>query len=169
MQITMIHDLSDINNSLAQLLKDCVASGASVGFIDPVSDNEVNSYWQNVAQGIADQERVLFVALDEGEVLGSVQLALCKKANGRHRGEVEKLMVHRNARGKGIATQLLNALEQEAMRREQSLLVLDTRVGDVASLLYRKVGYIEAGQIPNYAMSSQGELSATVYFYKLLA
>ncbi|MCD1189597.1 GNAT family N-acetyltransferase, partial [Vibrio cholerae] len=48
------------------------------------------------------------------------------------------------------------------------LLVLDTRLGDVASLLYRSIGYTEAGQIPQFARSSNGKLEATVYFYKQL-
>ena len=110
----------------------------------------------------------MYVARRDGKVIGSVQLSLCGKANGRHRAEVEKLMVHTSERGQGIARQLMAFMEQQAGPLQRSLLVLDTRLGDTASFLYRKLGYIEAGQIPEFALSSTGELDATVYFYKQL-
>jgi hypothetical protein len=50
----------------------------------------------------------------------------------------------------------------------RTLLVLDTRSGDTASVLYRKCGYIEAGPIPAYALNAAGQLDATTYFYKQL-
>ncbi|MEM5549406.1 GNAT family N-acetyltransferase [Pseudoalteromonas neustonica] len=97
-----------------------------------------------------------------------MQLSLCSKANGTHRGEIEELMVHSQHQGQGFAKQLMNTLEQSALQQQLTLLVLDTRLGDVASRLYHKLNYIEAGQIPQFALSSSGELNATVYFYKPL-
>ena len=46
--------------------------------------------------------------------------------------------------------------------------MLDTRVGDVASSLYRQLGYQEAGQIPDFARNGDGTLAATQFFYKQL-
>jgi len=46
--------------------------------------------------------------------------------------------------------------------------VLDTRLGDHAERLYRKLGYVEVGTIPSYAQSAIGTLEATITFYKLL-
>ncbi|WP_340621381.1 GNAT family N-acetyltransferase [Xenorhabdus siamensis] len=51
---------------------------------------------------------------------------------------------------------------------QRSLLVLDTRTNDPASSLYRKLGFVEVGEIPNYVINSTGEFSATTYFYKLI-
>jgi hypothetical protein len=47
-------------------------------------------------------------------------------------------------------------------------LVLDTRLGNSAEQLYRKLQYREAGIIPSYARSAEGTLDATIIFYKLL-
>ncbi len=60
------------------------------------------------------------------------------------------------------------AMEQGAHAAGRSLLVLDTRAGDVASHLYRQLGYLEAGQIPSFARNADGSLAATVIFYKPL-
>ena len=105
------------------------------------------------------------MGVSEGEqILGAVQLSVPTKANGRHRGEVEKLMVHGNARGRGLAKRLMSMLEHQARAAGLQLLVLDTRLGDVASILYRRLGFVEAGQIPDYARNSDGSLAATVLF-----
>ncbi|MEN6669902.1 GNAT family N-acetyltransferase [Psychrobacter sp. B38] len=147
---------------------DCIESGASVGFLTPVDGQEVTSYWSSVETELASGLRKLFVAYDDERIVGAVQLSLCAKPNGSHRGEVEKLMVHTSARGKGVSKKLMAFMEGVAAEIGLSLLVLDTRLGDVASILYRSIGYNEAGQIPQFARSSTGELEATVYFFKLL-
>jgi ribosomal protein S18 acetylase RimI-like enzyme len=62
----------------------------------------------------------------------------------------------------------MQAMEQGAREAGRTLLVLDTRVGDIASTLYRQLGYQEAGQIPNFARNADGTLAATQFFYKQL-
>lgn len=98
-----------------------------------------------------------------------MQLSLAGKSNAQHRAEVEKLMVHTRHRGKGISKQLLSQLEIEAKQQKRTLLVLDTRLGDIASDLYKRMGYTEAGRIPNFALSANGKLEPTIYFYKSIS
>ncbi|KOA20813.1 hypothetical protein CLHOM_09560 [Clostridium homopropionicum DSM 5847] len=56
--------------------------------------------------------------------------------------------------------------EKRATAEGRSLLVLDTRLGDPSNLLYKSIGYIEAGRIPKYAQSANGCLDETVFYYK---
>ena len=168
MMIKPISRLTDVLADLNALLIDCVDSGASVGFLPPLDEAAATSYWSAVEADMQQGNRQLLVAEQEGRILGAVQLALAGKANARHRAEVEKLMVHRDARGQGLGRQLMQALDALAVEQQRSLLVLDTWLGDVASDLYRKMGYIEAGQIPGFALSASGELDGTVFFYKTL-
>ncbi|MBB1321421.1 MULTISPECIES: GNAT family N-acetyltransferase [unclassified Shewanella] len=168
MEIKQVSSISGLVEQLHSLLADCIVSGASVGFLTPINDQEVKSYWESVETELESGTRKLFLAYDNDNVIGAVQLSLCAKANGAHRGEVEKLMVDTRARGKGVSKKLMSLMESAASEMGLSLLVLDTRLGDVASSLYRSIGYTEAGQIPQFARSSTGELEATVYFFKLL-
>lgn len=168
MEIKQVSSISGLVEQLHSLLADCIVSGASVGFLTPINDQEVKSYWESVETELESGTRKLFLAYDNDNVIGAVQLSLCAKANGAHRGEVEKLMVDTRARGKGVSKKLMSLMESVASEMGLSLLVLDTRLGDVASSLYRSIGYTEAGQIPQFARSSTGELEATVYFFKLL-
>ncbi len=153
---------------LDTLLIDTVTRGASIGFLPPLSEDESSAYWNSVLDKVAQQTVVLLVARHEGTVVGTVQLELATKANARHRAEVQKLMVLQSQRGQDIGKLLMGAIEGIAQEHKRTLLVLDTRQGDTAEQLYRKLGYIEAGVIPSYARNAEGSLDATVLFYKLL-
>ncbi|MEB6335398.1 GNAT family N-acetyltransferase [Serratia rhizosphaerae] len=168
MKIEQLNSLSESHNELVALLNDCVESGASVGFLAPLEDGEAERYWQGVAADLAQGDRTLLVAREAGRIAGTVQISYCPKKNGSHRAEVEKLMVHTAFRQRGIAQQLMAEVERQAQDNQRTLLVLDTRTGDTASILYRKAGYKEAGQIPQFARSSAGTLDGTTLFYKLL-
>lgn len=102
------------------------------------------------------------------KIVGSVQLSLVSKKNGVHRAEVEKLMVLTTARKQGIATLLMNELENFAREKGLRLLVLDTREGDVSELLYSKMRFVRVGVIPSFALSSNGNYDGTVIYYKKL-
>lgn len=162
-------DQAHLLPGLVALLQDTVASGASVGFLPPLNEEEAIQYWQATFQGVADGSRVLLVAHDGDDIVGSVQLELAMRPNGVHRAEVQKLFVLQNWRRRGIGQALMQAIEQAARERGRSLLVLDTRQGDNAERLYRCSGYHEVGVIPAYALSATGTLDSTVFFYKELS
>ena len=149
---------------LAELLVAAVADGASVGFLPPLALEEARRYWSGVlAPGVA-----LVLAEDTGRIVGAVQLHAASSTNGRHRGEVAKLMVHPDHRRRGIGRRLMQRLETVARDDGRWLLVLDTREGDPSNELYRSLGYHEVGRIPRYARSADGRLEATVFYYKEL-
>ena len=153
---------------LVTLLQDAVASGASIGFLPPLSEEEARAYWTSVLKDIAQKKRVLLVARHCAHVVGAVQLELATKPNAQHRAEVQKLFVLQHERRRGIGRLLMEEVEPIARELGRSLLVLDTRLGDHAERLYRKLHYVEAGIIPSYAQNAGGTLDATIIFYKLL-
>lgn len=161
----------DVNiniDGLANLLLDSVLSGASIGFLLPISHEDAVDYWQEVANALQTPHRIMLVAKADERIVGSIQLDLASRPNGSHRAEVIKLMVHSSWRNQGIGKALLSAIEQEARQAGRSTLVLDTREGDPSERLYLKAGYIRAGTIPEYARSTDGKLHATTLMYKLL-
>lgn len=168
MKLMLLTSVNPLRDQLFMLLNDCVDSGASVGFISPLELGEAEKYWQDVAADLLLGNRLLLVALKGEDVAGAVQLALCTKRNGLHRADVEKLMVYSHYRQQGLGKMLMDEIELLAKQRQRTLLVLDTSDKNAASALYRKCGFIEAGSIPRFALSSGGELESTSYFYKLI-
>lgn len=161
-------DLAADLDQFADLLIDGVASGASIGFLPPLGRDEASAYWQGLAGSLEDGSRIMLAARLADRIVGSVQLELAMRANGSHRAEVQKLIVHTSMRRQGLGRRLLIALEQQALAAGRSLLVLDTRQGDPSELLYQGHGYVLAGAIPAYARSANGDLHATVFYYKLI-
>lgn len=153
--------------ALTALLQDAVAHGASIGWTQTPSDAEAMRYWQGVIAQVEQGSHILLAAYADGQLAGSVQLALATRENGSHRAEVQKLLVHTAFRRRGIARQLMRAIEEEARAAGRFLLVLDT-AGYGADQLYRKLGYQTAGFIPQFARSTTGVLEATEVMYKLL-
>jgi len=151
---------------LAETLADCVAGGASVSFMWPYSVEDAHRWWGRVIESVASGDTVLFGGYVDGVLSGTVQIGLDTPPNQRHRGDVRKLLVHRRARGRGLASGLMAALEQEAARRGLSLLTLDTVTGSDAERLYARLGWTKAGVIPNYALFPDGRPCATTIFWK---
>lgn len=167
MKIERVTAASFDEAALAALLIDSVEGGASVGFLSPMQKEEALAYWRGVREELGPG-LVMLAAHEGGRLAGSVQLAPVQKRNGRHRAEVQKLLVLRAFRGRGVGEALMRAIEEEARRLERWLLVLDTAT-PAAERLYRKLGYERAGAIPEFAESSAGGFDATVLYYKRLA
>jgi len=153
---------------LVELLRDAVDGGASVSFWPPLSEDEARGYWLKVLDELRAGTRCMLIARKDDAVVGTVQLKLATVPNGRHRAEVEKLLVLRSARRQGIARALLVALEDVARAAGRRLLVLDTRRGDAAETLYHAHGYTELGVIPRATQRADGTLEDTVFFYRWL-
>lgn len=155
----------------SRLIRDCVAEGASIGFLHPVPSDEADAYWADaVRPGVTSGLVTLWVAEAEGKIVGTVQLASPGKPSHTCRADVLKLMVHPRARRRGIGRRLMLHLLAEAERQKLEILTLDTRVPDTARSLYESLGFIPAGEIPGFVLNplDTSKRDATLYMYKPL-
>ncbi|MEV0191992.1 GNAT family N-acetyltransferase [Kitasatospora purpeofusca] len=173
---------------LGGLLADTVDGGASVGFLAPLDPGAAADWWRALAPDVGAGRLLLWVAYPEPDadadadaatdsggdgdagrrIAGTVQLRPASTANGRHRAEVAKLMVHRADRGHGLAGRLLAALEEEAVGRGIRTLVLDTETDSPAERLYAAAGWTRVGTVPDFATDPAGVPHATTVYYKAL-
>lgn len=151
---------------LAEILCASVDAGASVSYLPPLAPETARAFWRRVIADVAAGTHVLLGGWLDGALVGTVTLELCAAPNQPHRAEVHKLLVHPEARRRGLARTLMRRLEAEAHRAGRRLLVLDTRAGDPAEALYRTMGWQEAGRIPDFVLNADGSYSATVVFWK---
>ncbi|QJW83729.1 GNAT family N-acetyltransferase [Ramlibacter terrae] len=152
---------------LAEVLRDCVAGGASVSFMHPLPRQRALAFWREVADDAAAGKRVLLVAEDGEGICGTVQVLLDMPENQPHRGDVLKMLVHRRARRRGVGAALMAAAEGAARAAGKTLLVLDTASGD-AERLYERMGWQSAGVVPDYALLPHGGFCDTRFYYRRL-
>jgi ribosomal protein S18 acetylase RimI-like enzyme len=165
-EVRPLDDAPEVAERLAQILVATVADGGSVHFMHPVPPDQALAYWRTA---LADAGRlVLGGFVDGGALVGTVTLWLDTPPNQPFRAEIWKLMTDPAARRRGVARALLCEAETQARARGRSLLNLDTASDGAAAALYESMGWIRAGQIPDYAYKPTGGFTSTTLYYKRL-
>ena len=157
----------DVIEGLAAILLDAVDSGAGVSFMAGLSAGAAAAWWRKTLTS-ATPRTVILAARDEDGIVGTVQLQPAWPPNQPHRADVAKLIVHRRARGRGIARALMQELERHAREQRFTLLLLDTCKGSAAERLYTSLEWIRVGEVPRFALNPDGSWCDTVFFYKEL-
>ncbi|MWB76552.1 GNAT family N-acetyltransferase [Pseudooceanicola sp. 216_PA32_1] len=155
---------------LTGVLHACVHAGASVNFILPFPVEEARAFWTGkVAGAMQGGKRRLWVAREGDRILGCVMLDWDTPPNQTHRAEVTKMLVHPEARRRGLARLLLMRLLQGARDAGKTLITLDTTTGSAAQGLYAAAGFEVAGSIPQFSRAPlEDRLEATTYMYRML-
>jgi GNAT superfamily N-acetyltransferase len=155
-------------DGLAQLLLDAHASGMALGLPAPLTRNSAREAYEHAAARLDPGERVLIAAFDGDELVGAVQLDRAEAGNGRHRGEVRRLVVRTERRGAGIGRALLDSVVECGRRLDLRLLWLSTHDGADAERIYERHGWTRVGVIPDWAVLPDGELVGnSFYFFRI--
>ena len=155
-----------IREMLSEILIETVADGGSVSFLHPLDPEVADGYWKGALEAAARDERVVLGAWDGDVLAGTVTLLLDCPPNQPHRAEIAKLITRLSHRGHGVAVALMRAAEGLAVERGRTLLVLDTATEGGASGLYERLGFVLAGEIPDYALKPHGGLTGTLVYWK---
>lgn len=160
--------LDTYGEPLARVLHACVLDGASVGFVTPYELDDSLAFWtDNVFPAVNSGSTYLLIAERNAQIVGTVQLVCGTVPNQRHRADVSKLLVDPDCRRHGIAKSLMKMLEAKAVEENRSLLTLDTISASNAEGLYLSLGFIKAGEIPDYARAPlENRLEPTTLMYK---
>jgi GNAT superfamily N-acetyltransferase len=154
--------------ALAAVLHDCVEGGASVSYMAPFSLEDARRAFDGFVAEAEQGRRLILAAFVGGDLVGTVQVIVGLPPNQPHRGEIAKLLVHRRARGRGIAQLLMEHAEAEARAEGKTLLVLDAVTGGDAARLYARLGWTTVGVVPGFALYPDGRPCDTTYFWKAL-
>lgn len=158
---------------LAALLVAVVHSGASVGFMVPLSLEKARCFWQDVDAAVQRGERALLLAElsdahGNARVVGTVQLILDQPENQPHRADLAKMQVAPEMQRQGLGAALMQAAEDTARACGKTVLVLDTVTGSAGDRLYSRMGWQRVGEVPGYALWPDGRPCPTTYFHKQL-
>jgi putative acetyltransferase len=98
-------------------------------------------------EALARPEVHFVVAREDGRALGCGAFV----RGGGNQAEMKRVFVDANARGKGVARAIMEALERDAAKSGIALMQLETGVKQPEAIaLYRKFGYVERGPFGTY-------------------
>ena len=154
---------------LAQLLLDAHASNMALGLAPGLTRERAEDAYRHTAERLAPGERVLLGAFEDETLVGAVHLARAQAENGRQRGEIQRLVVRSDRRGRGIGRMLMEAAIGEAHRLGLRLLWLMTHEGSDADRVYERLGWTRLGVVPAYSTLPDGSITGNAYYYLELA
>ena len=160
-------DVESHLDALAELLLEAHESGMALGLAAPLTLDAARAAYMATAKRLSD-DRILLAAFDGDTLVGAVQLSRAEAGNGRHRAEVQRLVVRNDRRSQGVGRALMDAVAGEARKRDLKLLWLTTHADTDADRMYERLGWTRAGVIPDYAELPNGELAANAFFYLTL-
>lgn len=164
LRILRCPEVADRASELAALLLDAIEDGASIGFLASASQAQVEGYWTAAAQ--PEKGFHVMVAQDASGIQGVVIVAPILNDIQPHRSEIFKMVIHRRARGRGLARLLMRAAEAQAVEMNRPLMTLFTRNGSAAEHLYLSLGWHKVGIIPDDSVKPDGTFCNAAVFYK---
>lgn len=143
--------------SAHRILADLVREGAALGWVDPLSPDEVAELLDHVFSAVHAGDAALRAAYLDRQLVGLGYWLRHTRPTHRPHADLEKIAVAATAHGRGIGRALTAALIADAGRAGIEVLTLDARGDNSAALhLYRSLGFTEYGRLPGFV--AVGEL-----------
>ena len=109
------------------------------------------------------EKQAMFVAVQDGEIIGTASLSVNERTRLSHRGELA-LMVQKAFWGQHIGTRLLEALLRYARDTARLEIVsLEVRTDNVRAItLYNKLGFVKIGTFDGYLKVDGQDVSCDI-------
>lgn len=151
----MIEEVSELNASdledLCEATDMAIESGGGFGWVKVPAREVLERFWNGV---MIVPDRKLFVGRLDGIIGGTGQLIMYPASNEAQSfsARITNVFVAPWARGHGIATKIMRAMEERALKGGIDVLDLDVRETQKAAInLYEKMGFETWGIKDNYA------------------
>jgi predicted N-acetyltransferase YhbS len=142
---------------LVELWCDVVNDGGTVGFVPPVTTDDVREIAEVAFRRVDIAEDHLVVALIADEPVGMVFLEQRPGPLFRHWATLKRLQVHPSLQGKGIGKNLIEATHQLARGIGLERLHVAVRSGTGTESFYGNHGYELVARIPGVIRVGPGE------------
>lgn len=150
---------SDLRDGVIALWKDVSNAGGAVGFVPPVTAEEIRPEWLRHLTAVAQGRTRLLVGRDEeGEIAATAFLTFNSHRLMTHWIWLYTVMVHPRHQGKGYGRDLMAAAAEAARGFEGiEAIRLTCRGGTGADRFYAACGYKEVGRVPGAIRVADGD------------
>lgn len=157
-EVTAVTVVDDVLR--AQLLTcwtDVSNAGGAVGFVPPVTEDDVSPVLDKLLEGVHSGRDVLAVLGVDGQVAGFAAVVGSSSPLRRHWAMVLRVQVHPSRQGEGLGRVLMHGVHDVARARGWEFLSLSARGGTGVDGFYRGLGYTEYGRLPGAIRVGPGD------------
>jgi GNAT superfamily N-acetyltransferase len=153
--VTAVDDA--LRRDLLTCWTDVSNAGGAVGFVPPVTEDEVTPLLDRLIEGVHSRRDVLAVLTVDGETAGFATLVGSLSPLRHHWATVLRVQVHPSRQGAGLGRVLMGGVHDIARQNGCEFLTLAARGGTGVDAFYRGLGYTEFGRLPGAIRVGPGD------------
>jgi GNAT superfamily N-acetyltransferase len=147
----------DLRAQIVSLWTDVTNAGGAVGFVAPVTEDDVRPVAETTLAGVAAGVDRLLVGLDDGRLVAVLFIADNRFALKAHWRVLKRVMVLPGSQGRGYGAALMREAAAVATGLGLAGLQVTVRDGHGLDRFYRGLGYREVGRIPGALRVAPGD------------
>ncbi|NEK87434.1 GNAT family N-acetyltransferase [Blastococcus saxobsidens] len=136
---------------------DVTNAGGAVGFVPPVTGEDVVPLLDKLLEGVHSGRDVLAQLVVDGRTAGFASVVGSLSPLRRHWGTVLRVQVHPSRQGQGLGRVLMEGVHRIARERGWEFLHLTARGGTGVDEFYKGLGYREVGRLPGAIRVAPGD------------
>lgn len=146
-----------LRSELLRCWTDVSNAGGAVGFVPPVTEDDVAPVLTRLLEGVHSGRDVLCVLTVDGGMAGFAALVGSLSPLRQHWATVLRVQVHPSRQGGGLGRALMAGVHRIARQRGWEFLSLTARGGTGVDGFYRGLGYREVGRLPGAVRVAPGD------------
>ena len=156
-----VRAVSTVDEALRRELLTCwtdvTNAGGAVGFVPPVTEDDVVPLLDKLLDGVHSGRDVLALLTVDGKTAGFASVVGSLSPLRLHWGTVLRVQVHPAHQGQGLGRVLMTGVHDIARARGWEFLHLTARAGTGVDGFYRGLGYAEVGRLPGAIRVAPGD------------
>jgi GNAT superfamily N-acetyltransferase len=153
--VSVVDDV--LRDELLSCWTDVSNAGGAVGFVPPVTPDDIAPVLSRLLEDVHSGRDVLAVLTVDGATAGWAALVGSLSPLRRHWATVLRVQVHPSRQGQGLGRVLMTGVHDIARQRGWEFLQLTARGGTGVEAFYRGLGYIEVGRVPGAIRVAPGD------------
>jgi GNAT superfamily N-acetyltransferase len=146
-----------LHDELLACWTDVSNAGGAVGFVPPVTRDDVAPVLGRLLEGVRSGRDILAVLTVDGVTAGWATLVGFSSPLRKHWATVLRVQVHPSRQGQGLGRALMEGVHDVARSRGLEFLHLGARGGTGVDDFYRGLGYTEVGRVPGAIRVAPGD------------
>jgi GNAT superfamily N-acetyltransferase len=157
-EVRAVSEVDDVlRRELLTCWTDVTNAGGAVGFVPPVTEDDVAPVLDRLLEGIRSGRDVLALLTVDGATAGFATLVGSSSPLRRHWATVLRVQVHPSRQGQGLGRVLMSGVHDIARSRGLEFVHLGARGGTGVDAFYRGLGYTEVGRVPGAIRVAPGD------------